>query len=296
MNSLLFLAASIVLTSYLTLSFKVVEKYRLNNLQVIVFNYFTAVITGSIVNGSMPLSDGHFSKPWFAWALLMGGIFIALFNLIAYTAQRIGVAVTSVANKLSMVIPFVFSMYLYNEPSTSVRVVGIIVALAAVVLTCLPKKNNDTSAGKRFKPALLLLPLILFIGSGLLDTLIKYVEQTFLDGNNNNDYLITAFGSAAAIGAVLLLFQYASGRQRFQPRAIIAGIAIGIPNYFSIWFLIRVLKLNPGESSAIIPVNNMGIVLFSAVMAFILFREKLSFTNWIGIILSIGAIGLIAFG
>jgi uncharacterized membrane protein len=54
--------------------------------------------------------------------------------------------------------------------------------------------------------------------------------------------------------------------------------------------------MNWMESSAIIPVNNMGIVLFSSIMAWLLFREKLSVINWLGIFLSLGAIALIAFG
>jgi multidrug transporter EmrE-like cation transporter len=40
----------------------------------------------------------------------------------------------------------------------------------------------------------------------------------------------------------------------------------------------------------------MGIVLFSAVTAWILFKEKLSFINWAGIALAIAAIALIAYG
>jgi len=68
-----------------------------------------------------------------------------------------------------------------------------------------------------------------------------------------------------------------------------------VPNYFSIWCLVKVLKANAGNSSAVIPVNNMGIVLFSSVMAWMLFKEKLSVINWAGIILSIGAIALIAY-
>ncbi|MEO7531130.1 MAG: hypothetical protein ABIS69_06955 [Sediminibacterium sp.] len=47
-----YLAGSILLTSYLTLAFKVCEKYKVNIFQAIVFNYITCVITGSFVNGS----------------------------------------------------------------------------------------------------------------------------------------------------------------------------------------------------------------------------------------------------
>jgi uncharacterized membrane protein len=69
-----------------------------------------------------------------------------------------------------------------------------------------------------------------------------------------------------------------------------------VPNYFSIWCLVHVLKQYQGNSSAIIPINNMGIVLFSAVAAWVLFKEQLTTINWLGIVLALGAIALIAFG
>lgn len=71
---------------------------------------------------------------------------------------------------------------------------------------------------------------------------------------------------------------------------------IGIPNYFSIWCLVHFLQESPWQTSASIPVNNMGIVLFSAVVAWILFKERLTKINWLGILLSLVAIYLIAFG
>jgi uncharacterized membrane protein len=138
--------------------------------------------------------------------------------------------------------------------------------------------------------------LLLFVGSGLLDTMIKYVEQAFINPGNQDAYLITAFCVAATVGLIILLFLFITGRQRFSGKAVLAGIGIGVPNYFSIWCLLGALKGYAGNSSAIIPINNMGIVLFTAVVAWLIFKEKLSATNWLGIALSLGAIALIAYG
>lgn len=292
---MIYLIASIVLTSYLTLSFKVVERLRINNLQAIVFNYLTCVVTGSVVNGSFPVTGYNLQQAWFKWALLMGFSFIVLFNIIAFSAQKIGVAITSVANKLSLVIPFLFSLYLYKEPYTWLKITGVLVAVAAVLFTCWPQHALQKRATKNYR-LLLGIPAILFIGSGLLDTMVKYVEQHFLNDTNYDDYLVTAFATAGAIGMVSLLFLVATGRQQFSYKAVLAGIAIGVPNYFSIWCLMKVLKQYSGNSSAVFPIVNMGIVLFSAVMALVLFKENLSKINWLGIILSLAAIALIAFG
>ncbi len=295
---MLYLLGSIVLTSYLTLCFKVIEKYHIEPFQAIMFNHFACVVTGSFFNGGTPFHTTTLHEPWFKYALLMGAMFISIFNVVGFTTQKIGVAVASVANKLSLVIPFIFSVYLYNEKISGLKIIGIIIALIAVVLTCLPARTNNSEARKsKLSPVLLIIvPAILFFSSGLLDTLIKYVEQFFLNSANYNEYLITAFASAGTIGTIILIFLVSTGKQKFSYRSIIAGICIGVPNYFSIWCLVKVLKVNAGNSSAIIPINNMGIVLFSSVMAWVLFKEKLSVLNWLGIILSLGAISLIAYG
>jgi drug/metabolite transporter (DMT)-like permease len=198
-----------------------------------------------------------------------------------------------VAYKLSLVIPFIFSIYLYDEVNTILKTTGIVLGLVAVFLTCY-KPTNEAKTG--FQLQTLVLPVILFIGSGLLDTMIKYVEQRFLNGANNNYYLITAFLVAGIVGSLMLITLVLRKKQQLAWKAILAGIAIGVPNYFSIWCLLQVLKNYGSNSSALIPINNMGIVLFSAVMAFILFRERLSLINWTGILLSLVAIALIAFG
>jgi drug/metabolite transporter (DMT)-like permease len=293
---LIYLLGSIILTSYLTLSFKVVERFKIPVFQAIVFNYLTCVVTGSIVNGAFPLNSESVHEPWFKWALIMGSLFISLFNVIGYTTQKLGVTVASVANRLSLVIPFAFSIYLYNEEPTWLKIVGVLLALAAVVFTCIPSKKDPTDKKKSLGLLPILLPAILFIGSGSLDTLVKYVEQSFLNESNSNAYLIASFGTASTFGLIALLIAVLTGKQRFNPYSILAGILIGVPNYFSIWCLVKVLKDSPGNSSAIIPMNNMGIVLFSSIMAALLFKEKLSAINWIGILLAIGAIALIAFG
>jgi drug/metabolite transporter (DMT)-like permease len=289
------LSGSILFTSYLLLSFKVIERFRLNTFHVIVFNYITCVLTGSVVNGSFPITAENIQSAWFRWALLMGALFISLFTIIGYTAQRVSVAVASVANKLSMVIPFIFSIFLYKEDSGGLKIAGVVLALVAVYCTMVSSGGGNSGLVKRNK-WLVILPLVLFVGSGLLDTLVKYVEQKYLNESNSDDYLVSGFFTAASVGLAILLYQVVAKKKSFSYNSVVAGIAIGIPNYFSIWFLVRVLKSNPGDSSRVMPINNMGIVLVCAVVAWLLFKERLSAVNWVGIFLSICSIALIAYG
>jgi drug/metabolite transporter (DMT)-like permease len=293
---IIYLIGSIVLTSYLLLSFKVCGKLNIPVFPAIVFNYMTCVITGSIVNGGFPIQWTSLKMPWFQWAMIMGVLFIISFNLIGMTAQKLGVAVASVANKLSLIIPVILSIILYHEQVVGWEIVGIILALLAVIFTCFPQKNQTEKDIEIPMLQKILLPTMVFIGSGFLDALINHVQQSYVTKATNNAFLISGFFSAASIGIIVLLYQYWKKQLAFNVNQVLAGICIGIPNYFSIWCLVQFLQDSPWETSASLPVNNMGIVLFSTLVAAILFKEKLSYINWIGIGLSVIAIYLIAFG
>lgn len=292
---MVFLALAIILTSYLTLSFKVLERLRINSFPAIVFNYVACVGTGWLVTGTPPF-EGGLSQPWLPWAAVMGVLFVTLFNVIAFSAQRINVAVTSVATKLSLVIPFLIAIPLYGEHVGLWQIVGIVLALVGVWLTCWPQGGVHGRSGKEHHGWMIIVPVLLFLGSGLLDAIIKYVEQGFMSGAGGSSIISTAFSVAGLLGGSLLVIRLATGRERFDPRSIVAGLAIGIPNYLSMWFLVKVLAQYPGRSSMIFPVVNMGIVLFSTLMARVLFREHISRMNRWGIALALLAIALIAWG
>jgi drug/metabolite transporter (DMT)-like permease len=294
---MIFLIGSILLSTFLAIAFKICDKVGINKFQAIVFNYITCVFTGSQVNGSLPAYSRDMAEPWFKWALIMGVGFVVSFNLIALTVQKNGLAVASVSSKLSLVIPFVASLLLYGEEASIVKIAGILMALVAVMFTLYPSKTFDKKESKKkLAMGAVILPLVVFLATGLLDSLVKYVEQNFLNGANNNEYLVTAFTVAFLAGFIFLIAGLITRQLHFQAKAILAGILIGIPNYFSIWFLMKVLKMYSRHSSVVIPVTNMGIVLVSALVAAFVYKEHLKRINWVGIVLSILAICMIAFG
>ncbi len=292
---MIYLLGSVLFSAYLVLAFKVLGKLGINAFQAIVFNYVFCVITGSVMNSTLPFQKNWYGEQWMPWAVGMGFAFIFLFNIISVTARHKGVSTASVSNKLSLVIPVVFSVILYGETIGSVKILGIILALIAIVFTTQPSDEINDGIHKLHK-WYVLLPVILFVGSGLLDTTIKYVEQTFLNETNHHHFIITAFGVAALTGLIIYSWQLVFRKEKFDVRTLIAGMLIGIPNYFSIWFLVQLLKTYGDKSAVIIPVNNMSIVLVSALSAWLFLGEKISTRNWLGIGLAIVAIGMIAFG
>lgn len=286
---------SIILSSYLTLAFKALHRLKISTFQAIVFNYLTCVVVGSLVNGRYPIDSVISGEKWLPWSLLMGAMFISLFNVIAFVTRKMGVAIASVSNKLSLVIPFLFAINFYDDTANWINYLGIFLALTAVAFTCWPHKQIEGSSLPVMHGWMLLIPAGLFLGSGMLDTLITYTERNFLNSANKDAYLILTFNVAGLIGIVLLLFRFITKKEMYDWKALAGGIAIGIPNYFSIQTLMMALDQYAGRASFVMPVVNIGIVLFSTVVAYYIFKEKLSKLNWTGIVLSIIAILLLSY-
>ena len=147
---------------------------------------------------------------------------------------------------------------------------------------------------KKHEKAGLLLPIILFLGSGAIDTTLKYVEINFVAENEVSLFSGSLFGFAAFFGLVILGIKTIKKPEPFGLENVIAGVILGIPNYYSIVFLIKALQIKGIESSTLFTINNVGIVVASTIVGLIIFKESFSLKNKIGIALAIFGIVLVA--
>ncbi|MDY0779469.1 EamA family transporter [Tenacibaculum sp. IB213877] len=285
---MLYLALSILISSCLFVIFKLFEVYKINTLQAIVVNYLVAFTIGySLSDASIGLNDIP-QQPWFFGAVFLGALFISVFNVMALASQKNGLSVASVAGKMSVVIPVIFGVLVYKESLGVVKVVGILLALVAVYLTAMKEKNISNQ-----RP-FLLYPLLLFLGSGVIDTSIKYFETVYVPKGGVTIFSATIFLIAFLFGIVLICYKAITSNINFEKKSIIGGILLGIPNYFSIEFLLKALKTEGLESSALFTINNVSIVLLTTIFGLLLFKEKLLPKNWIGIATAVVSIILVA--
>lgn len=288
---MIYLFLSILFSTLLVLIFKAFEKFNIDNFQAIVFNYITAgLICFIFLEVPLGLST-LIDQKWFPSAVLIGVLFISLFNLIAYSVQNIGIATTSVANKISLCFPVIFGFIYLGDSVNLFKLIGILFALIAVYLTSLKEQENLNS----LKPNLLFIPLLLFFGSGLLDIIFIYSLDAYdlVDEKLELKFSLVIYFIASIIGAILLCVKSYKTKQ-INSKNIIAGVCLGIPNVLSIVYFLKCLNYYPNSSSFIFPINNIGIVSFSALTAWIIFKEKLSKINVLGIFTALISILLLS--
>lgn len=279
---------SVLCTTLIFVIFKLFDVYGVQTPYAIVVNYVVACTVGMFLYERPIQLEAIFEASWFYGALGMGVFFILVFNLMARASQAAGVSVASVATKMSLVIPVVVGMVLYHEKLSVLQAIGIILALAAVYFASI--KENSIVISKKA----LMLPLLVFIGSGIVDTSMKYFEERHLDPNEVAIFSAMVFGFAALSGFVFVGFKATQEPFRIRIKNVLAGIILGVPNYFSIFFLLRALQNENLSSAAIFTINNVAVVMLCTLLGILLFRERLSTKNWGGIGLAVLSIVLVA--
>ena len=284
------LVLSIIASTFIFVLFRLFARYSINTLQAIVVNYFVACTCGiigyqnSIEISAIPKYD------WFYYTVALGALFIIVFNLMATTTQRSGLSVVSVATKMALVIPIGFGLWYYQEPLGPFKAIGIILALAAVYLVSVKNRSGVILQNRN-----LMFPVLVFFGSGLIDTSLNFLQNDFIkDKSLIPLFSSTIFMTAGVIGIMVLVVQKIKGVLSLEYKNIIAGVVLGIPNYFSIYFLVKALRSNLLDSSGIFTINNVAIVIISTLLGIVFFKEQLSLKNWIGIILAVISIALVS--
>lgn len=260
--------------------FRVAKNYSCNLSLLITINYLTATILGFSLFNTEESGIWSNSTQWLPFGILLGILFIVMFYLIGNSSQKAGITVTTLANKLSLVFPVLFSLIYFNEEITILKTVGLFTAFVAVFLTVYKKELNKTNL------LFIILPVVIFIGSGITDSVIKFVQAVKINAQEASIFATFVFLIAFIIGLIISLSQKKIQKFSHFP-TLILGIILGIVNFGSLYFIINALNKSDLNSSMVFAINNMSIVALCALLGLFIFHEKLNKTNIIGILLAI---------
>ncbi len=280
-----YLTLSILLSTTIIITFRLFNNYKISIIQAITVNYLVASVFGFISEaGSFNIVTLP-NQPWFYFAIIMGLSLIIAFNLFALSAQKAGVAVTAISSRMSVVIPVILGFLIFGDSAGFIKIAGIIIGLVAFYLTS--KKEKNIKINKSY----LFLPVLLFVAVGTNDSLMKAAEHFYLT-TDFVPFLAASFGFALIFGLFVFIFKSVKQKNSFEIKNVIAGIVLGLLNWYSTLFVLK--GLDSFQVSVFIPVYNVGVVTLASLAGFLIFKEKLSKTNIAGIVLAIIAIVLIA--
>lgn len=285
--AIVFLILSIVFSTSINLIFRWFKDYKVDKFQAIIVNYLVCFVVGYLLSSDRDILS-HLSSSWFPYCILLGFLFVAIFFSMALTTEKMGISVTAVSGKMSVVVPILFAFIYLNEEVSFLFVFGVILSLLSIYFISV---KEELALDRRY----FLLPIIVFLGGGIIDTSLKILESEFSDIVAMETISYSIFLGAFLAGLVILFFRTRRGAPAFTTKSVVAGILLGVPNYFSIYFLLIAIVSFKHKSALVFGINNVGVVVLSTLLSILIFRENLNKKNKIGLALAVISISIIAY-
>lgn len=282
---MLYLVLAIVFSTGVFVAMRLFERFKLDNHQALMWNYVFAAGTGFLMCKQFDTPAQLVNEPWFGLSILTGFWFIFTYLLMTASTQRSGVTVTSLSSKLSVVLPTLAGVVLFSEKLNFVATMGIVLALVALVLVVGGKNATNKDIKINW-----LLPVLIFFGTGTGDILMKLTEQQ--NSSDDMGFMIAfIYFIAMLFGFLVVAFDLIRSKSKWQWKNAIGGITLGVINFFSTFCVYNAMRCF--DNVVLFPVYNIGVVCLTALTGWLLFKEKLTWKNYLGLAIAIIAVILI---
>jgi drug/metabolite transporter (DMT)-like permease len=271
--------------------FKYFSKYKVQAYPAIIVNYLICSIIGwSLYHKELILPDFWLAE-WVPFGLGLGVIFTVGFYLASQCVAHHGIGLTAMMQKVSLIITVLYAIIFFRESAGFMKWAGIILAMAAIIL--INWNFEKTNTKKRSKLWILMLPVLVFLVNGTIDTCIFHVKSTEILDVDGGHFSTAIFSMAAClgiiIGSVLLIMRKIS----FTRNELVGGIILGVPNFISVYAVLLAIETGWG-GTVLFPLLNVSIIICSTAAGYWIFAEKTKRIQILGLILAILAIVLIA--
>ena len=261
---------------------KVARKRNIVIQQAIAFNYIVALsLSWFLLKPDFKgleftdfIAQSENTPIFLALGILLPSVFIIMSKAVEFA----GIVRSDAAQRLSLFLPILAAFLIFHETLSQSKAIGIV--LAFVGLFCLLSKPNQQSAVD-FRGILGLVGV--WFGYGIIDILFKQIAKS---GGIFPTTLFIAFSLAACIMFIYLLFK----RTQWNVASFVGGIILGVLNFFNILFYIKAHQSFGSNPTLVFAGMNIGVICLGTITGALIFKEKISKVNWLGIVFSLSAI------
>ncbi|MEG1679300.1 MAG: EamA family transporter [Stenotrophomonas sp.] len=282
-----FLVLSVICSVLVSVLLKLAPRRGVDIAQAVTWNYLAAsVLSLLLLKPSLQsLQSGH--TPWLALlglAVALPGIFLVL----ARAVREAGIVRSDVAQRLSLLLSLAAAFLLFGEQANGWKLAGLGLGLLAIVGVTARDGGKAERSGSSWGWL-----LGVWAGFALIDILLKQVAAA---GTPSIAALLVSFGIAFVLMLVWQLQRHVSGKSRLTLGNLGFGLLLGLLNFGNILFYVRAHQALPHSPATIFAGMNIGVVCLGALVGVLVFGEKTSVWNRLGLALAVVAIGLIARG
>ena len=204
-----------------------------------------------------------------------------------FSTQKVGIGLTSAFSKMSIIIPcLVGVLFLGQDNDLIYKAIGIGLVIIASVLILYTK-------GNKFKAGYFLLPLLVFIMSGVTDSGMELSRRFVIsDSSESPFFLFLLFFTAFFCSLIISFIERKRAGSKLYLNSAIFGTLLGIFNFLASSMLLFNVKLYGG--TVVFPIVNGSVVLIITILGALLFKERLTKRQIVGVVVAILSVVLIA--
>ncbi|MPT34344.1 MAG: EamA/RhaT family transporter [Flavobacterium sp.] len=221
------------------------------------------------------------SAPWSLYSLL-ALLLPTVFLVLAASVRHIGIVKTDIAQRFSLIISILAAFFVFNESISPVKWIGLAIGFTAIFLVLY---RNETTSGEKNNGWY---PIIVLLGFGIIDVCFKliaaYTEIPYTTS------LFVVFCGALVVSTVITLYTLLVKKEKTNGKSLLFGLALGILNFGNILFYLKAHKALHDNPSTVFASMNFGVILLGTLAGTLLFKEKISRLNAIGVFLAFLAI------
>jgi len=231
---------------------------------------------------------GCSAETWLFGAMF--GVFSVIFQLVYTKAMSMGnVPLTVTISNLSVIIPITVSAAVFGERLSVLRIAGIILTVAAFII------STDFSRTGKTERGWLILALLAFLTNAGGTTVQKFYGKTAVAGEGQA-FVACAYISAAVITVLVYFICSANGvRKTFptSPKVFIYAAAVGV--LLACFQAVNTYAAANIDGTFHYPVFTGTMMILSTVSGLIIFKDRLNRRQLAGIAVAIVAVVLTNF-
>lgn len=221
-----------------------------------------------------------FSTEYLTYSVLFSLSYITA-SVFSFLAIKEGsLSLSSLIISYSLLVPSAYGLIFQNEKFTLFLLIGLSLLIISLFLINFEKKMEKPQITFKW----LIYIVLAFLGNGFCST-VQRIQQIECEGKFKNEFMVVALLISFLVFMVLTILYdrkdlLVNVKKGFIS-CFICGISNGVVNLFVI-----ILSLSMA-ASVMFPIISAGGIIFSAITAIFLFKEKLSKLQYLGLVIGI---------
>lgn len=281
---MLSLLIAIIFSAMIPILLKYGHRRNVADEVILTFNYLIAFTVSCLMAFIKYSSSASIEKPTQGWLPLIligiatGLMYYGAFYFYQRSVRDNGVSISIAVGKMGIVLPMILSLILWNEIPTILQWLGIFISLVAIAIININPKELKNSE--------IHLSLLMFFIIGGLGDFGNKLFETVVGADLSEVFLAIVFLTALLASSIETFRQ-----NRLSTRSVLFGLAVGIPNMLTAYFLIGALAVM--NAAIVFPMYSGGAIVLSMIYSVIRFDEQLKSKEKVSILMILTALVLV---